>query len=104
MINYFSTPNPLVIIDRPEPGEPPIYDYLYALNLYNEYVKTYTALIRAETRDFQDITIYKEKIGYKETKPACCATCQWCRKKVTPGKYVYQDTGKLECTNPENGF
>jgi len=41
----------MVIVDRPDIGEHRIYDYDYALKLYNQYVANYTHLVKAETHD-----------------------------------------------------
>lgn len=110
VINYFSAPEPIVIYTRPNTSdvdpskrEPPITDYNKALEIYNLCVKNYTNIVKAETRDFQDIDVYKDKIDYHMTTAKCCGTCKWCRE--TPpylDDYIYGETKKLECCNPLN--
>lgn len=102
VINYFGIPEPIIIVDRPEYDERPIHDYKYAISIYNEYVKSYSNLVKAENRDHQDIDVYKENIGYKKTLPECCSTCKWCRRRKLPYEYIYGVSDKLECTNPLN--
>lgn len=102
VVNCFSAPNPLVIVHRPTPEEAAINTEAAALTLFNSYVTAYTNLIKAETKDFQDICTYKEDIGYTLTKPECCATCKWSRLALTENDYIYGVSGKIECTNPDN--
>jgi len=78
VVNYFTGPEPLIIFERPDVDEPQIRDINVALKIYNDCVKTYTDLVTAETRDYQDIDVYKSRIGYELTCPKCCATCKWC--------------------------
>lgn len=102
VVNCFSAPNPLVIVHRPTDEEAAIRTAEEAQQLFDSYVTAYTNLIKAETKDFQDISTYKEGIGYEMTKPECCATCKWSRLARTENDYVYGVTGKIECTNPDN--
>ena len=115
--NYFTSPDkePLVIMTVPEEGSSEtITDYDEAVGIYNDLVKKYAALVKAETRDMQDIDIFKEKIGYEITCPKCCATCKYCNVYVDkdrkiedrslpwrPKKRPFERT-ILECTNPKN--
>lgn len=102
VVNCFSAPDPLVIVHRPEPEEAAINTAADAKKLFDSYVLAYENLIKAETKDFQDISTYKEGIGYELTKPACCATCKWSRLALTENDYIYGVSGRIECTNPEN--
>jgi hypothetical protein len=102
VILYFGVPSPLTILERPEQTEAAIYDYNYAIKIYCDYVKSYTNLVKAETKDHQTIDIYKENIGYEKTNPKCCSTCKWSKRIVTKNDYVYGITGKLQCVNPIN--
>lgn len=92
----------LQILQKPEDGEPPIFDYNYALNFYNECVKKYSDLVKAEVKDFQDISIYKEKIGYTVTCPECCMTCKWASMNKTQKDFVFGVSQKMVCMNPDN--
>lgn len=97
VVNYFYGPEPLIIFETPNVDEPPITDINVATKIYNDCVQNYTKLVKAETRDFQDIDIYKEKIGYKETQPECCMTCRWCRSDI-----YHMPTKKFQCVCPKN--
>lgn len=101
VVNCFSAPNPLVVVHRPQDDEL-IRTYDEAFEIFQKYVEAYTCLIKAETKDLQDISVYKDTINYKETCPECCATCKYARVKRTSDDYVYGITGKLECCNPYN--
>lgn len=102
VVNYFSTYEPLIIVTKPELGESLIFDYDYALKIYCDYIKSYTALVRAETRDLQDISNYAEKLEYHLTCPQCCITCKWAKKPCSEYKHVIGALNKLECHNPKN--
>lgn len=102
VLNCFYGAEPLVIFQCPDEHEALICDYEFMLKKYNEYVINYTSLVKAETRGLQDMEVYSEKIGYRYTKPKCCATCKWCRKTRTPKNHIVGVTGKLECYNPKN--
>lgn len=99
--NYFSAPEPLVILVLPEDGKPPLTDYGVALKMFNECVENYKQLVKAETRDFQDIDVFKERINYKVTCPECCETCKFSKHHHTPGNFVFSVDKRLECTNPK---
>ena len=105
VVNCFSAPDDLIIISKPDNEEDLILDQTYAKKLYDEYVKNYSNLIKAETRDVQDMHTYADKVGYTLTCPKCCVTCKWAyRRNTKNGHYdmVYASTGKLECRNPLN--
>lgn len=44
---------------------------------YAKCVDNYRALVLAETKNFEDIGIYAERIGYRKISPECCATCKY---------------------------
>ena len=98
VVNYFYGPEPLIIFEAPDVDQPPIKDINIANKIYADCVRNYTALVKAETRDFQDIDVYKERIEYRETCPECCATCRWCKSGL---KSIMLDR-KLRCINPKN--
>lgn len=64
----------------------PIFDSKLFLRLedatrcYDENVREYSLIAKVETRHFQDIRIYAEKIGYHRVEK-CCANCRWCQLK-----------------------
>ena len=110
VVNNFSTTEPLIILTIPEKGsDEVIFDYAIADNIYKDCIKQYTSLVKAETRDFQDIDIYKEQLDYEITCPKCCKTCKWSfivplDKEYPNGQkdFIFGITGKLKCLNPEN--
>ena len=53
-----------------------------ASRCYFENVKEYSLIAKVETKHYQDIKIYAEKIGYHRVEE-CCANCRWCHKKMT---------------------
>lgn len=53
-----------------------------ASKCYDENVKEYSLIAKVETKHYQDIKIYAEKIGYHRVEE-CCANCRWCHKKMT---------------------
>lgn len=104
VVAYFQYKEPLVIVQVPQFGQHRIYDYDCALKMYNDYVSNYTYLIKAETKDFQDISLYKEQIGYKMIMPKCCYTCKWCKKQPFEVHCEIGAVGKLECHNPKSQY
>jgi len=40
-------------------------NYFEMMDAFNENVKRYSSLIDAELKDFKDIEVYKDKIGYE---------------------------------------
>ena len=52
-----------------------------ATRCYDDNVKEYSLIAKVETKHYQDIKIYAEKIGYHKVEE-CCATCRWCHKKM----------------------
>ena len=44
---------------------------------YLKCIELYTHLAIAETRNFQDIRIYADKIEYHLIDPQCCKNCKW---------------------------
>lgn len=87
-----------------------------AQKYYNEIVKRYSRIAKAETIDAENIDLYAFKINYKCTK-SCCATCKFCKPQFLDPKAdakidcyhlesYYNDThlyqpyrGRLVCTN-----
>lgn len=74
-------------------------DYKKMEKVFSICVQRYDSLVRAETKDFNDIDIYADKIGYEKTKPECCAFCRWCRKSRW---HCGHGEPMLECHNPKN--
>lgn len=102
VVNCFYGEEHLIILTVPEEGEAELTDYGKAVAIYQHYVKVYTSLVKAETRDLQDMDIYSIKVNYHHTCPKCCATCRWCKKRPMKKDFVFGVTGKLECHNPKN--
>ena len=63
-----------------------------ASKCYFENVKEYSLIAKVETKHYQDIRIYAEKIGYHRTEK-CCANCRWCHRKMTgePTRAIVRD-------------
>lgn len=112
VINYFTFDEPTEISRIPEAGSTQrITDYYEALKIFDQQVRDFTALVKAETRDLQDIDVFKDKIEYELTCPKCCATCKWIqedylRKFWTDYKIASREPGFKErrlfrCTNPK---
>jgi len=102
VISYFYGDEGIQVV--PASGEPPIviFDYDEAFKRYTKYVIDYKALLKAQTRDIQDIDIYREKIDYQDTCPRCCATCRWCKRFKSKDDVIFGREGKFECWNPNN--
>lgn len=101
VVNCFLAPNPLVIAHKPDPDEK-ITSYEDAICIFKQYAFAYARLIQADTKDLQDISVYKDTIGYEMTCPECCGTCKFARVKKTRKDFVCGVTGRLECHNPKN--
>lgn len=98
---FYDEDAPLVIITVPNEGDPPLTDYPKAVEIYESYVTTYTSLVKAETKDIQDMDIYAEKVGYHHVSPECCATCKWCQEHKDTRMPGHRRQ-KLECHSPKN--
>ena len=61
---------------------------------YNKCIENYKHIVQVETKDFQDIAIYAEKINYHKIDPDCCLNCRFCHNDHT-GIH-------LECHNRNN--
>lgn len=91
----------LQIPDREDNYE---YDYNVAIETFNTCVKKYQSLIDAEMRDFRDIDVYSENIGYKVQHVECCQSCRWCIKtfpRKDPNTCCKKPI-KLQCGCPNN--
>lgn len=78
-------------------------DYGDAARFFGDMTDQYSRLVRAETRDVQDIRIYADRTGYRVTAPDCCATCRWGRA-CGKGNCLFPDweknlRGRYVCTN-----
>lgn len=102
VINFFSCPEPLIVFERPDGVGEELTNLQEATEIYEECIRAYSNLVKAETRDLQDASIYEDKTGYKVTPPDCCATCKHCKKTKTPGDYVFGVTDTYECWHPCN--
>lgn len=113
VVNNFSALDPFIILTIPEKDSlNVITDYREALKIYHDCIKQYVTLVKAETKDFQDINVFEAQTGYKLTTPKCCATCKWCvvippkrdyiNRKSQIKDIVFGVTGKMKCLNPNN--
>jgi len=102
---------PLVILTIPDAGSVELLtDYTRANAIYLECVDKYTSLVKASTRDLQDIDVFKDKIGYKDAPNlSCCATCEFLHKhrKITSYAQLSGSVDEIlnlsfECWNPKN--
>lgn len=102
---------PLIILTIPDAGSvKPLTDFKKAMKIYDDCVQKYTSLVKASTRELQDIDVFKDKIGYKcASSLSCCATCEFLHKhrKITSHAQLSGDVNEIldldfECWNPEN--
>ena len=75
-------------------------DYFKAQHDFDTCVQRYDSLVKSEMKDFRDIDIYKDKIGYEVLDPECCKTCKYAVLAKEPS--MHRGHMKLECHNPEN--
>ena len=75
-----------------------------ALKKFNELIEQYRVLLNAETKGWQDITAYSEKINFRKIDPDCCRNCIWA-KPLPHQQQLFSDWKKhhtrLVCMNPE---
>lgn len=76
VVSYCYGTEPLILVSKF------FEDYRGAIAFFKQNVAIYSDLVKVETRHYQDIEIYKDKIGYKVAD--CCATCQWAKKNPDP--------------------
>lgn len=101
---------PLVVEEFPKPETvDEITDFKDALKIYDECVSQYTSLVKASTRDLQDINVFKDKIGYSQPELSCCATCKHLHKhcQTSPFDLFKANLEQIlnldfECWNPKN--
>lgn len=86
-----------VVLRIPEAEGELEFDCAKARYDFDTCVQRFDSLVHAETRDFKDIEIYKDKIKYHVLKPKCCAFCAFSREHCHHGGMPY-----LECHNPDN--
>ena len=79
-------------------------DYEEAVNKLNELVEQYRVLINAETKGWQDITAYADRINFRTIDPDCCKNCMWA-KPVPYSDQLFSDWrrhhSRMVCANPE---
>ena len=86
-----------LVVKWPEVGYE--MDYGKAKKQFDTCVQQYRALVKAECKDFRDVDIYAEKMGYHDNVK-CCATCRWsmrCRKNECSNF----KNPSLECHSPK---
>lgn len=84
-----------LVVEWPEDGYE--MDYRKAKKQFDTCVQQYRSLVKAECKDFRDVDIYAEKMGYHDDVK-CCATCKWSRRCHEPG-CCHRD--QLECHSPK---
>lgn len=72
------------------------HNFKEAHDFYLTCISQYKHLAIAETRDFRDIKIYADKIGYHKIDPECCKNCKWSKKVRS---HCSKNDDKLICTN-----
>lgn len=75
-----------------------------AYDRFYELVAQYRHLINVETRGWQDISVYKDKINYHKIDPDCCRNCIWAKPvtpKVCPPEELRKHKGRFVCMNPD---
>lgn len=87
-----------VVLQIPEAEGELEFNCMKAHYDFDTCVQRFDSLVRAETRDFKDIEIYKDKIKYEVLKPKCCAFCAFSREH----RHGYGCRPYLECHNPDN--
>lgn len=81
----------------------PVSDYKWIQEQFDKCVRNYSDLVKAEVRDLQDISVYKDRIGYRLVKPECCATCRFAKRACFKDDFRLGQSGRIECHNPKNG-
>lgn len=76
VMSYCYGPDPLVLVSKT------FDDHRVALSFFKQNVAIYTDLVKVETRHYQDIEIYRDRIDYKIAD--CCASCKWAMKNPDP--------------------
>lgn len=69
--SFFYGPSPVTILKEYRKH----FSEAYAF--YKKCIDEYKHLALAETRNFQDIEIYADKIKYHIIDPECCKNCKW---------------------------
>ena len=79
-------------------------DYTKAVEKFNELVSQYRILINSETKGWQDITSYAEKINFRTIDPDCCKNCIWA-KPIPYRQQLFNDwkhhRTRMVCTHPD---
>lgn len=86
-----------------------LYDEVFgniksAYDKFYEQVEIYRRLIDVETKGWQNIEIYKDKINYRKIDPDCCKNCVWAKlinPKDCPPHELKKHKDRFICTNPE---
>lgn len=98
----YGSENGLEILRIDQKDGRPVSDYAWIQGQFDKCVRNYSDLVKAEVRDFQDISVYKDRIGYRRVKPECCATCRFAKRVCVKDDFRFGLSGRLECRNPKN--
>lgn len=76
--------------------------YEDAVRHYETAIREYEYIVKTQTKDFQNIQVYAERINYRRICPNCCATCRY--GMPTAQESLFDDwrriyKGKRVCTN-----
>ena len=67
---------------------------------YHENIQIYVELCKAETRHYQDIHLYADKINYRPINYKCCENCKWCHKEANCNCHAHHPKpSRCECMN-----
>jgi hypothetical protein len=91
VISYCYSQSPQLVVNEQYAG------YEDAVKAFSKNVNAYTDIVKAETKNWQDISIYADKIGYKTINPDCCANCKY--GELSKDGRCMHERAKLVCTN-----
>ena len=103
-VDYFYNGTPLIIDTFPS-EETGVLDYNIALHKYEEFVKFYSDLIRAEIREVQSPAniANPEQVVYKKADVQCCLTCKFCKREhIHTVDCQHLQPVQFVCVNPKN--
>ena len=90
--------DPIVLLEEDFTDINEAYTRFYGL------VKQYRHLINVETKGWQDINMFADKINYHKIDPDCCLNCIWSREitpENCPATEYKKHKGRLVCMNPK---
>lgn len=67
-------------------------EYHEALKVFEHKKDEYSTYVKSQSRDLDDINLYKENINYRIIDPDCCSNCAFCDRHH----------GVMTCLNRKN--